>query len=101
MSRSGYVLKESDLLPLSLGTLLGTGGGRNPYIGMLRARELLRQGASVEKSCCWRRSATTIGSDRSAASARRSYASKRSSKARNVFALCAQSRRPWACAVPR
>jgi uncharacterized protein len=48
MSRSGYVLKESDLLPLSLGTLLGIGGGRNPYIGMLRARELLRQGASVE-----------------------------------------------------
>ena len=49
MSRSGYVLEESDLLPLSLGAaLLGTGGGGNPYIGMLRARELLRKGASVE-----------------------------------------------------
>ena len=41
--------KESDLLPLSLGAaLLGTGGGGNPYVGMLRARELLRKGASVE-----------------------------------------------------
>jgi hypothetical protein len=49
MSRKGYVLKESDLLPLSLGAaLLGTGGGGNPYIGMLRTRELLRKGASVE-----------------------------------------------------
>jgi DUF917 family protein len=49
MSHKGYVLKESDLLPLSLGAaLLGTGGGGNPYIGMLRARELLRRGALVE-----------------------------------------------------
>ncbi len=49
MSPRGYVLEESDLLPLSLGAaLLGTGGGGNPYIGMLRARELLRGGASVE-----------------------------------------------------
>jgi uncharacterized protein len=49
MSRRGYILKESDLLPLSLGAaLLGTGGGGNPYIGMLRTRELLRKGASVE-----------------------------------------------------
>src|ERR1700736_1429279 len=49
MSREGYILKESDLLPLSLGAaLLGTGGGGNPYIGMLRTRELLRKGASVE-----------------------------------------------------
>ena len=49
MSRSGHVLNESDLLPLSLGAaLLGTGGGGNPYIGMLRLRELLRKGASVE-----------------------------------------------------
>lgn len=45
MSRDGYFLKESDLHPLSLGAaLLGTGGGGNPYIGMLRTRELLRRG---------------------------------------------------------
>ena len=49
MSPRGYDLKESDLLPLSLGAaLLGTGGGGNPYIGMLRMRELLRKGAHVE-----------------------------------------------------
>jgi len=49
MSRKGFVLTEGDLLPLSLGAaLLGTGGGGNPYIGMLRCRELLRKGASVE-----------------------------------------------------
>ena len=49
MSRKGYILKESDLLALSLGAaLLGTGGGGNPYIGMLRTRELMRKGASVE-----------------------------------------------------
>ena len=49
MSSKGYVLRESDLLPLSLGAgLLGTGGGGNPYIGMLRARELIRKGALVE-----------------------------------------------------
>jgi DUF917 family protein len=49
MSPRGYVLKEADLLPLSLGAaLLGTGGGGNPYIGMLRCRELLRKGARVE-----------------------------------------------------
>jgi uncharacterized protein len=44
----GYVLKEADLLPLSIGAaLLGTGGGGNPYIGMLRTRELMRKGAAV------------------------------------------------------
>ena len=49
MSARGFILKESDLLPISLGAaLLGTGGGGNPYVGMLRARELLRKGASVE-----------------------------------------------------
>jgi hypothetical protein len=49
MSPRGYVLEEADLLPLSLGAaLLGTGGGGNPYVGMLRARELLRKGAIVE-----------------------------------------------------
>lgn len=45
---TGYLLKESDLLPLSIGAaLLGTGGGGNPYIGRLRAREVIRAGASV------------------------------------------------------
>ncbi len=45
----GFILQESDLLPLSLGAaLLGTGGGGNPYIGMLRTRELMRKGAKVE-----------------------------------------------------
>ena len=44
-----YCLKESDLQPLSIGAaLLGTGGGGNPYIGMLRAREMIRGGAKVE-----------------------------------------------------
>lgn len=45
----GYDLVEADLLPLSIGAaLLGTGGGGNPYLGMLRAREMLRQGARVQ-----------------------------------------------------
>jgi DUF917 family protein len=48
MSEKGYILKESDLLPLSISAaLLGTGGGGNPYIGMLRTRELIRKGGSV------------------------------------------------------
>ncbi len=48
MSPKGYILKESDLHPLSIGAaLLGTGGGGNPYVGMLRARELIRQGHDV------------------------------------------------------
>jgi len=48
MSAKGYILKETDLLPLSIGAaLLGTGGGGNPYVGMLRTRELIRKGASV------------------------------------------------------
>ncbi len=46
---SSYPLTEADLLPLSIGAaLLGTGGGGNPYIGMLRTRELMRKGATVE-----------------------------------------------------
>lgn len=49
MSDDGsWPLVEADLLPLSIGAaLLGTGGGGNPYIGMLRSRELLRKGATV------------------------------------------------------
>ena len=44
----GFILQEADLHPLSIGAaLLGTGGGGNPYIGMIRAREILRKGAQV------------------------------------------------------
>ena len=44
-----WPITEDDLLPLSIGAaLLGTGGGGNPYVGMLRSRELLRGGATVE-----------------------------------------------------
>ncbi|MBO1359513.1 DUF917 domain-containing protein [Acetobacter sacchari] len=47
-SDAGFLVEEPDLLPLALGcAVLGTGGGGNPYLGMLRARELLRQGAQV------------------------------------------------------
>lgn len=46
--RDGYPLTEDDLLPLSLGAaVLGTGGGGNPHIGMLRVRELMRKGATT------------------------------------------------------
>jgi DUF917 family protein len=42
-------LEEADLMPLAIGAaLLGTGGGGNPYVGMLRTRELLRGGAKIE-----------------------------------------------------
>ncbi len=45
MSAKGYILTEADLLPLSIGAaFLGTGGGGNPYLGMLRTREVIRGG---------------------------------------------------------
>lgn len=48
MSEAGYLLTEEDLRALAIGAaLLGTGGGGNPYVGMLRTRELLRKGAKV------------------------------------------------------
>ena len=48
MSRDGYALTERDLRALAIGAaLLGTGGGGNPYVGMLRTRELMRRGAAV------------------------------------------------------
>jgi DUF917 family protein len=48
MPAESYLLREADLLPLSMGAaLLGTGGGGNPYVGMLRARELVRKGAEI------------------------------------------------------
>lgn len=44
-----WTIAEADLMPLAIGAaLLGTGGGGNPHIGMLRARELMRAGARVE-----------------------------------------------------
>ncbi|MCR5858476.1 DUF917 domain-containing protein [Mesorhizobium sp. J428] len=45
MSTKGYTLTERDLVPLSIGAaFLGTGGGGNPYLGMLRTREVIRSG---------------------------------------------------------
>ena len=39
-----WQVTEEDLLSISIGAgILGTGGGGNPYIGMLRARETIRQ----------------------------------------------------------
>lgn len=47
--RTGRLLTEADLETIALGAaILGTGGGGNPYIGRLRARELLRQGLKME-----------------------------------------------------
>lgn len=44
----GWRLEASDLEALALGAaILGTGGGGNPYLGMLRARELLRKGHEI------------------------------------------------------
>ena len=38
-----WEIYEADLLPVSIGAgILGTGGGRNPYLGYLRVREALR-----------------------------------------------------------
>ena len=68
----GYVLREADLLPLSIGAaLLGTGGGGNPYIGMLRTRELFRKGATVRVLPLDALPDDAAGSAPSAASARR------------------------------
>jgi uncharacterized protein len=47
-TEKGYILREADLEPLALGAaLLGTGGGGNPYLGMLKARQVLRGGGEV------------------------------------------------------
>lgn len=49
MGSERWRIAESDLEALALGAaILGTGGGGNPHVGMLRLRELLRAGASVE-----------------------------------------------------
>jgi len=43
-----WEITESDLGPIATGAaVLGTGGGGNPYLGMLRTRELLRAGRRV------------------------------------------------------
>ena len=44
-----WEIAEADLGPIATGAaLLGTGGGGNPYLGMLRMRELLRAGRRVQ-----------------------------------------------------
>ena len=44
-----WQVKEEDLASISIGAgILGTGGGGNPYIGMLRAREMIRRYGPVE-----------------------------------------------------
>jgi uncharacterized protein len=43
-----WEIAEADLAPIATGAaLLGTGGGGNPYLGMLRMRQLLRAGRRV------------------------------------------------------
>lgn len=43
-----WEIVEADLLAISIGAgILGTGGGGNPYLGYLRAREALRSGGTV------------------------------------------------------
>jgi DUF917 family protein len=43
-----WQIVESDLPAISIGAaILGTGGGGNPHLGMLRARELLREGRRI------------------------------------------------------
>ena len=45
----GRLLDEDDVRAIALGAaILGTGGGGNPYLGSLRAREQLRQGRDIE-----------------------------------------------------
>jgi DUF917 family protein len=44
-----WEISEADLRPIATGAaLLGTGGGGNPYLGLLRARELLRSGLRIQ-----------------------------------------------------
>lgn len=43
-----WELAESDLAPIATGAaVLGTGGGGNPYLGLLRARRLTEQGVRI------------------------------------------------------
>jgi len=49
VSGGARVLNESDVDAIALGAaILGTGGGGNPYVGSLRAREQLRAGRTIE-----------------------------------------------------
>ena len=44
-----WLLTEEHLEPISIGAgILGTGGGGNPYIGRLRARQLIRKHGPIE-----------------------------------------------------
>ncbi len=44
-----WEISEQDLAPLSIGAgILGTGGGGNPYLGYLRARQHVRAGSRIE-----------------------------------------------------
>jgi DUF917 family protein len=44
-----WQISEADLCSIATGAaLLGTGGGGNPYLGLLRARELLRSGLRMQ-----------------------------------------------------
>ena len=41
-------ISENDLESIAIGAgILGTGGGGNPYIGMLRARQMIRENGPV------------------------------------------------------
>lgn len=49
MSDACWTLTESDIDALEIGSgILGTGGGGNPYIGKLRAREAIRAGMELK-----------------------------------------------------
>ena len=44
-----WLITEEHLEPISIGAgILGTGGGGNPYIGRLRARQLIRKHGPIE-----------------------------------------------------
>ncbi|MBX9456891.1 MAG: DUF917 domain-containing protein [Rhizobium sp.] len=49
MKQARWALSEADLDALEIGAgILGTGGGGNPYLGKLRARQALREGYRME-----------------------------------------------------
>ncbi|HBF01482.1 MAG TPA: DUF917 domain-containing protein, partial [Dehalococcoidia bacterium] len=42
-------ISEDDLESIAIGAgILGTGGGGNPYIGMLRAKQMIRENGPVK-----------------------------------------------------
>lgn len=49
LTKSRWTLSEDDIDALEIGAgILGTGGGGNPYLGKLRARQALREGHRME-----------------------------------------------------